>query len=139
MGLEAVKKVKKKVWLAAAVIVLAAIITITGFYPHFSAQKVKAGEKNVTVQVVAKNKKKSFAYKTSRSYLSQLLEDEKNDLKPETKKGQYGEFVTGMLGIKADKSKEYFNIKVSGKDATAGVSEIVLEDGKTYTFTLTPL
>ncbi len=54
-------------------------------------------------------------------------------------KGQYGEFVTGLLGVKADSKKEYFNIKVDGKDATVGVSQLPLEDGKTYTFTLTAL
>lgn len=137
LWLEAVKKMKKKIWLAVAVIAFAAIIS--GLYFDFSSTKVKTGEKTVTVQIVIQNKKESFTYKTSRSYLSELIEDKRNDLKPETKKGQYGEFVTGILGIKANESKEYYNIKVDGKDATAGISKIVLESGKTYTFTLTPL
>lgn len=128
---------KKKIFLAVAVIVLAALST--GLYFKFTSPKARAGEKTVTVRIVAENKDKSFTYKTSRSYLSELLEDKEKELKSETENGKYGEFVVGMLGIKADSSKEYYNIKINGKDATTGVSTIVLENGKIYTFTLTPL
>ena len=79
----------------------------------------------------------SFSYRTDRAYLSELLEDEKKDLKPEMEEGSYGKFVAGLLGIRADPKKEYF--KVDGRDAVTGVSRLPLEDGRTYTFTLSPL
>lgn len=130
---------KKKIRLT--VIVIAAAALLTGMYFAFLSPKAQQGEKSVTIQVLAENQNvnKSFSYKTSRTYLSELLKDEKDELKAETQNGKYGEFVTGMLGIELDSSKEYYNIKVNGKDATVGVSQLPLESGKTYTFTLTPL
>lgn len=130
---------KKKIGIAAAVIIVLACLT--GAYFAFLAPKAQPGEKWVVVQVIAEKQSvhRTFSYKTKRAFLSELLEDEKQDLKPEFKNGQYGKFVTGMLGIKADASREFYHIKVDGTDAVTGVSSLPLENGKTYTFTLTSL
>lgn len=130
---------RKKIVVAVAVVAAAALLA--GAYFAFVAPKARPGEKTVTVRVVAESGgvDKSFSYRTDRAYLSELLEDEKKDLRPETEDGPYGEFVAGLLGVRADPKKEYYNLKVDGKDAARGVSELPLEDGGTYTFTLTPL
>jgi hypothetical protein len=132
-------KYKKKIIFSLAA-AAAAILLIAGYFA-WSAPKTQQGNKSVTIQVVISSKEinQTFHYRTNQAYVSGLLKDEKNDLKTEMQKGQYGEFVTGLLGVKADSKKEYFNIKVDGKDATVGVSQLPLEDGKTYTFTLTAL
>lgn len=130
---------KKKVGISAAVFTLCALLFIG--YLTFLAPEAQSGQKSVKIEVVvaSKNIDRTFSYKTSRDYVADLLDDEKNDLHTEMEDSQYGEFVSGMLGVKADPAKEYFNIKVDGTDAAVGVSQLPLEDGKVYTFTLMPL
>jgi hypothetical protein len=130
---------KKKIGIF--LIVLAAAALLFAGYTAFLAPKAQAGTKTVTVQVVAAEKgvNRSFHYITNSSTLSQLLKENQSELKTETKSSQYGDFVNGLLGVEADASKEYFNIKVDGKDAAVGVSQLPVENGKTYTFTLTAL
>lgn len=110
-------------------------------YLAFLAPKAQSGQKSVKIEIVIASKSidRTFEYRTDRSFVADLLEDKKGDLQTEMEDSQYGKFVSGMLGVKADPAKEYFNIKVNGTDATVGVSQLPLEDGKVYTFTLTQL
>jgi hypothetical protein len=130
---------KKKIGLTLLVLAAAALL-IAGYF-QFLSPKPQAGTKTVTVQVVIQknNINHTFNFTSSRSTVADLLEDEQAALKPMTEDGPYGLYITGMLGVQADSSKEYFNVKVDGKDATVGISELPLEDGKTYLFTLTSL
>ena len=130
---------KKKI--GTVLIVLAAAALLFAGYTAFLAPKAQGGTKTVTVQVVAANKgiNRSFRYITNSSTLAQLLKEKQTELKTETTSSQYGDFVNGLLGVEADASKEYYNIKVDGKDAAVGVSQLPVENGKTYTFTLTSL
>lgn len=130
---------KKKIGLSLLVVAAAALL-IAG-YALFGAPKAAAGAKTVTVQVVAEERgvRKTFTFHTSRSYVAELLEDQKSGLQAEMQDGKYGKFVSGLLGVKANSKAEYFNVKVDGKDAAVGVSQLPLENGKTYTFTLTKL
>lgn len=130
---------KKKIGLVL-IVAAAAVLVIAGYF-KFLAPKAQSGAKTVTIQVIMKDKgiNKTFQYQTDRSYVADLLKDKKGELQTVTQKGQYGEFVSGLLGVNANSSKEYFNLKVDGKDATLGVSQLPLENGKTYTFTLTAL
>lgn len=130
---------KKKIGLTLLVLA-AATLLIAGYF-QFLAPKPQAGTKSVTVQVVIQknNINQTFHFTSSRSTVADLLKDEQTTLKTVTESGQYGLFITGMLGVQTDPSKEYFNIKVDGKDANVGVSELPLENGKTYLFTLTSL
>lgn len=130
---------KKKIGLTLLVLAAAALL-IAGYF-KFLAPKTQVGTKTVTVQVVIQKShiNQTFHFTSSRSTVADLLKDEQTDLKAVTESGKYGLFVRGMLGVKADSSKEYFNIKVDGKDATVGVSELPLKNGKTYLFTLTSL
>lgn len=130
---------KKKMILALAV-AAAAILLAAGYYAFFSP-KAQSGSKSVTVEVVIADQgiDKTFHYQTDDATLADLLKDKQSDLGAQTEESSYGEFVSGMLGVQADASKEYYNIKVDGTDAQTGISQIPLEDGKTYTFTLTSL
>ncbi|WP_164919004.1 MULTISPECIES: DUF4430 domain-containing protein [Acutalibacteraceae] len=130
---------KKKIGISAAVLAVCALL-FAG-YLAFLAPKAQSGQKSVKIEVVveSKNIDRTFEYRTNRSYVADLLEDEKGGLQTEMEDSQYGKFVSGLLGVKADSSKEYFNIKVNGTDAAVGVSRLPLEDGKVYTFTLMPL
>lgn len=130
---------KKKIGLVL-IVVAAAVLLIMGYF-QFLAPKAQTGAKTVTIQVVMKDKgiQKTFQYQTDRKYVAELLKDKQSELNVVMQKGQYGEFISGMLGVTADAKKEFFNIKVDGKDATVGVSQLPIENGKTYTFTLTAL
>lgn len=130
---------KKKIGLVLIVVAAAALL-IVGYF-QFLAPKAQTGAKAVTIQVVMKDKgiQKTFQYQTDRKYVAELLKDKQSELNVVMQKGQYGEFVSGILGVTADAKKEFFNIKVDGKDATVGVSQLPIENGKTYTFTLTAL
>ena len=130
---------KKKIGIV--LIILAAAALLFAGYTALFAPKAQGGTKAVTVQIVATEKgiNRSFRYITNSSTLAQLLKEKQTELKTETKSSQYGDFVNGLLGVEADASKEYFNIKIDGKDASVGVSQLPVEDGKTYTFTLTAL
>lgn len=130
---------KKKIGFAFLAVAAAALL-IAGYF-QFLAPKAQSGAKSVTIRVVMQSKgiDKTFHYQTTRSYVAELLKDKQRELKAVTKKSQYGDFVSGLLGVTADASKEYFNIKVDGKDASVGISQLPLESGKTYTFTLTAL
>ena len=129
---------QKKIVLTISVLLSAALLGIAYF--AFVAPKTQTGAKTVTIQIVIppKELQKTFTYHTDRTYVAELLKDKANELQPQTKNSQYGEYLTAMLGIKADASKEYYHIQVNGKDAITGISQLLLEDGKTYTFTLTP-
>lgn len=130
---------KKKIGLTLLVLAAAALL-ITGYFKYL-VPKTQEGIKSVTVRVVIQkdNIDQTFRYTSNRSTVADLLEDKQADLKTVTENGKYGLFISGMLGVKADPAKEYFNIKVDGKDSTVGVSELPLENGKTYLFTLTSL
>ncbi|WP_411676717.1 hypothetical protein [Caproicibacter sp.] len=130
---------RKKIGISAAVLAVCALIFVG--YLTFLAPKAQGGQKSVKIEVVIPSKSidRTFQYKTDKSYVSELLNDEKGDLQTEMEDSQYGKFISGMLGVKADPAKEYFNLKVDGTDATVGVSQLPLENGKIYTFTLTSL
>lgn len=130
---------KKKIGIVCIVAAAAALL-VAGYF-LFLAPKAQIGSKAVTIQVVipAKNVNRSFHYQTKQKYVSDLLKEHQADLQVTTQQSSYGDFVSGMLGITADAKKEFFNIKVNGKDATVGVSQLPVENGKTYTFTMTKL
>lgn len=130
---------RKKIRLVLLVCIVSILIT-TGYF-KFLTPKMQAGLKTVSIQIIIKDKgvNKTFQYKTDRAYVIELLTDKQAELKLETQDGPYGKFVTGLMGIKADSKKEFFNIKVDGKDATVGVSQLPIENKRTYTFILTGL
>ena len=114
----------------------AAVLLLAGYY-LFLAPKPSEGEKSVTIEIVIEREgiDKTFHYDTDDAFVSELLL-EKDELQAQGTDGQYGYFITSLLGVEADADSEYYNIKENGVDATVGVSQLSLIDGSTYTFSL---
>lgn len=127
---------KKKIGLAVGAVVVAALLVV-GYFA-FLAPKAQEGSKEVKIEVIIESAKidKDFTYKTDAAFMKDLLEEKKDELQAVTETGSYGLFLTGLMGVEADETKEYYNIKIDGVDATVGISELPVENGKTYTFTL---
>lgn len=131
----------KKISLVIASVVLAAALLIGGYFLIFGNNSApEVGQKNVTIQIIAERADadvdKTFTYDTDLKFVSELLL-EKTELEVIASEGTYGLFIESMLGVKADKNSEFFNVKENGVDSMVGVSELPLVDGNTYTFTLT--
>lgn len=127
---------KRKSIIAIGVILLAALLLVG--YRTWLAPQAKQGAKAVTVEVTIPRAQieQSFSYQTDLDYVAQLLEQYKADLQLQTQQSSFGAYITAMLGVPADPNKEFYNIKVNGVDASVGISELPLEHGSTYAFTL---
>lgn len=129
----------KKISLVIASVILAAALLIGGYFLIFgNSSAPEVGQKNVTIQIIAERADvdKTFTFDTDLKFVSELLL-EKTELKVVASEGDYGLFITSMLGVEADASSEFFNVKENSTDSMFGVSELPLVDGNTYTFTLT--
>lgn len=129
----------KKISLVIASVVLAAALLIGGYFLIFGNNSApEVGQKNVTIQIIAERADvdKTFTYDTDLKFVSELLL-EKTELEVIASEGTYGLFIESMLGVEADASSEFFNVKENSTDSMFGVSELPLVDGNTYTFTLT--
>ncbi|MFZ2539030.1 MAG: DUF4430 domain-containing protein [Oscillospiraceae bacterium] len=93
---------------------------------------------NVTVNVSQDGKVTlEKAYKTDAETLENLLVEKTEELGATLTDSDYGKFVEGMNGYKADVTKnEFFEVLVDDVSSQVGISEIKLEDGKVYTFKL---
>lgn len=54
-----------------------------------------------------------------------------------TETADFGEFITTIDGVTADKSKEFWNFKINGKDAPVGVSAYKPNNTDNISFILT--
>ena len=128
----------KKKLLAICGVFLAAVLLIAG-YNAFLAPNAQEGEKSVTIEVIigAQGIEESFSYRTNQAYLEGLLAEHQDQLQVKTEDSSFGPFLSGILGIDADASKEFFLIQVDGEDASVGIASLPVEDGKTYSFILT--
>lgn len=126
----------KKITAIIIVLVLAAL----GFvgYKAFISPKGVQGAKEVTINIVVEKEgiDETFSYNTDYEFLIQLLEEKQDELGISFQEFDFGKMVAGMMGYEADPASEYFHIYINGEDATAGVGEIPLKDGDTYTFEL---
>ncbi len=93
---------------------------------------------DVTVNVLQDGKVTlEKTYKTEEQTLEKLLVEKAEDLGATLTDSDYGKFVEGMNGYKADASKnEFFEVLVDDVSSQVGIAEIKLEDGKVYTFKL---
>lgn len=108
-------------------------------YNAFLAPKGVEGEKEITINVVneIEDVDKSFTYNTDHEFLFELLKEYKDELGMEYETSKFGPMIKGMTNYTAKDSKqEYFHIYVNDEDATAGVSEIPLNDKDIYKFEL---
>lgn len=93
----------------------------------------QAGQNTVEVNVVNEKEDydKTYSYKTEEKTLGDLLDKEKL---VEYQDSDYGRFITGVDGMKADDSKQlWWSVEVNGESAQTGVDGIEIKDGDKYT------
>ena len=127
-----------KKWLVALialVLVVAAMVTIY----IVTRPEPEQGGKEITVVVVHKDgSERTFTYQTEEEYLDKVL------LAEELVEGEiteYGLTVYSVDGERADWAQDnaYWCVYIGEEMAITGVSEIVVEDGKTYSLVYTPM
>jgi hypothetical protein len=100
-------------------------------------QKPVEGSKSITVEVAAGDQDtKTYTYQTDYEYLGKFLLDQGLISGDD---GQYGLYVTEVDGTTADFEKDgtWWMLSVNGEMSQVGVSEVVIQDGDVYTWTLT--
>ena len=125
---------KNKKMLVSLLILIMAISTYFG-YSKVLADEIVKSSKVITVTVIdgGSNYKKEYKHKTDAEKLGEAL-DEMGII--ETSKGNFGRFVIGVDGIKADKAKgQWWQIKINGVDAQKGIDNTVIKDGDKIDFT----
>lgn len=128
-------KISKKTTILMMIVLLIAIGLFVAIY-SLSKSPTKAGEKNITVEVVlADGSSKKYNYETNEKYLGDVLISEglvKGD------EGQYGLFIDTVDGVKADASKqEWWCLTKKGKQLTTGADSTPISDGDVFELTLT--
>lgn len=93
----------------------------------------QAGQNNVEVNVVneKENYDKTYSFETEEKTLGDLLDKEKL---VEYQDSDYGRYITGVDGMKADDSKQlWWSVEVNGESSQTGVDGIEIKDGDKYT------
>ena len=127
-------KNKTWIWITAAVLALALLVTgMVALYLKFRPQAVE-GQKHITVTVVHKDgTEKEFSYDTAEEYLGTLLQAEGLI---EGENGAYGLYVKKVNGIVADYEidQTYWAFYINGEYAMSGVDTTDIVEGATYSF-----
>lgn len=128
------KTSKKKIIIivAALVVVIAAFVVV---YTQFGP-KTTAGSKNITVEVILEDKSsKTYPFSTDAEYLGEVL---KKENLIEGEEGPYGLFITKVVGVAVDKSKEqWWCITKNGETVMTSVDQTPIADGEKYELTFT--
>ena len=93
----------------------------------------QAGQNNVEVNVVNEKEDydKTYSFETEEKTLGDLLDKEKL---VEYQDSDYGRYITGVDGMKADDSKQlWWSVEVNGESSQTGVDGIEIKDGDKYT------
>lgn len=125
----------KKIVLAAAAIVTA-IALMCGIY-ILTRPEPSAGEKNIEVQVIHKDKSENtFTYVTQEAYLGQCLLSEGLI---EGEEGPYGLYVTKVDGESAiyEEDSSYWAFYENGEYASVGIDQTTIEDGDRFSLVYT--
>lgn len=121
---------KMKIFLLMLIIVLA-IIGIMCFNKDYVTEN-----ENVQIQIAVFDKMNSEIYSediiTNAEYLSDALR-EAEGLEMVTEDGDYGEYITSIMGIEQG-DNYYWSYYVNEEYATTGISGCKIEDGATYSF-----
>lgn len=128
------KKSNKKIWLAAAALVLA-VAVVLGIY-FVTRPAPQQGGKTITVQVVLlEGEPSDFTIQTDEEYLRGALES--IDL-IEGSESEYGLFVTTVNGVTVDDSKQqWWCFTQDGEMLMTGVDTTPIADGDHFEITLT--
>ncbi|NLM96367.1 MAG: DUF4430 domain-containing protein [Halanaerobiaceae bacterium] len=131
------KSIKNKVFIAVAVLVLAALAMY--LYNEFLAPEGVAGTKSVSIEILIneKNIAETFNYKTEHEFLYELMKENEEELGASFREYDFGVMLVGLMDYMADESRnEFFHISINGEDAMEGLQQIVINDGDRYTFEL---
>ena len=123
---------KKKVWLAAVCLVAAAALMFGAWYA--TRPEPVEGMKHITVEVLhSDGSEKTFAYDTDAEYLGIFLEEEGLI---EGEEGPYGIYVSEVDGERAvyDECGCWWGLECDGERVNTGADQVVIEDGRTYTW-----
>ena len=119
-----------------AVVLVAALLV--GVYFLFGP-KTTAGQKNVTITVVASDGTKTeYSVKTDAEYLKGAMDDAKG-LTYSGTESDYGMMVDTVNGMRADYSLDgaYWAFYINGDFAMTGVNDTDIEDGGNYALVYT--
>ena len=123
---------KNKIWIIAAVLALALLVTgMVALYLKFRPQTT-AGEKQFTVTVVhADGTEKKFTYDTDEEYLGAVLQA---DGLIEGEQGPYGMMINAVDGEAAnwDLNQSYWALYIGQDYATTGIDTTPVQDGAEY-------
>ena len=131
-------KKQKSFKIELIVSVLIILLAIGGVFlarGGFSNNKntTQAGQNNVEVNVVNEKEDydKTYSFETEEKTLGDLLDKEKL---VEYQNSDYGRYITGVDGMKADDSKQlWWSVEVNGESSQTGVDGIEIKDGDKYT------
>ena len=128
------KKSNKKIWLAAAALVVAVAVLLGVYFVTRPAPQ--QGGKTITVQVVLlEGEPSDFTIQTDEEYLRGALES--IDL-IEGSESEYGLFVTTVNGVTVDDSKQqWWCFTQDGEMLMTGVDTTPIADGDHFEITLT--
>lgn len=126
---------KKKELILGLVILIVAVGVLVLFQSGIFSKKADSleGKVAVSVEVINENDdyQKVYDYETEEKTLGDLLDKEGLI---EAQDSEYGRYITGVDGMKADDAKEqWWCVLVNGESAQTGVDGIQLEDGGKYT------
>ena len=125
-------KSKTWIWITAAVVALALLVTgMVTLYLKYRPQPVE-GDKHITVTVVHKDgSQKEFTYDTNEEFLGTLLQA-KGLIQGE--EGQYGLMISTVDGELADWNVDqgYWALYIGEEYATTGIDTTPIHDGDSF-------
>ncbi|MCR5195821.1 MAG: DUF4430 domain-containing protein [Pseudobutyrivibrio sp.] len=132
------KKNTKKIIIAA--VILAALIAIFSVCYFKFVAKPTAGEKSITIEVVADDgQPKDYKLDTDAEFLIDAMDelaDEDSSFSFEGSDGQYGMMIEVINGKQAiyEKDNAYWALYVNDNYGEYGVDQQPVQDGDTYTW-----
>ncbi len=117
------------------VLLVVALIAAGGIY-YFTRpvgdQNLK--EFNLTIVSERDDFNETTTHQAENEFLGDFLIEEEI---VEFQESQFGRFITGVQGMMSDDAQQYWwSIEVDGEQATVGMDELVLEEGRIYSLTL---
>ncbi len=126
---------KKKITLISVFIAVVAVAAIAAVV--LNQTSTAEGMKNFKVQIVSERDgyDQTTDCRSDAEYLGEYLRT-MDDI--QYQESDYGIYITGINGMEEDLDNQYWwCISVNGETAVTGADEIPLQDGDTYSFTLT--
>ena len=108
----------------------------SGILKTFSSNQTNIAG-NITLKVSEKTY--SLKYESNEkgiNFLRRLMKENPDNFSFATKAYSFGEMILTVNSKQADETKEFWELKVNGKQAEFGISDLVLKDGDALEFNL---